>query len=310
MSGGSSVDRVASALLYEGYLLYPYRRSALKNRQRFNFGVIYPREYSEALRGGEPCEMRTECLVEGSSEAELDVTVRFLHLFERTAEPGELAWHGAIEREVTLRVERSVLRGAPRALRFGFPAADAPGRQMGLTGRVELAAQEAQPGVDRVRVAISNLTPMDDTAMASRDEVMLRSLVSTHTILRTAGGEFLSLTDPPAGVKGTAAACENIGTWPVLAGENGARDTVLSSPIIVPDFPGIAPESPGDFFDGTEMDEMLSLRILTLTDEEKREMAESDERARELLARTEAFEEQHLRRMHGVLREIRSLEAP
>ena len=94
----------------------------------------------------------------------------------------------------------------------------------------------------------------------------------------------------------------------MLAGEDGARDTMLSSPIIVYDFPTIAPESPGDFFDGTEMDEMLSLRILTLTDEEKREMSASDERARLLLERTEAFGQEQLMHMHGVLREIRSLE--
>jgi hypothetical protein len=94
----------------------------------------------------------------------------------------------------------------------------------------------------------------------------------------------------------------------VLAGEDGARNTMLSSPIIVSDFPEIAPESPGDFFDGTEMDEMLSLRILTLTDEEKREMAASDERARLLLERTEAFGQEQLMRMHGVLRQIRLCE--
>ena len=137
---------------------------------------------------------------------------------------------------------------------------------------------------------------------------MLRSLVSAHTILRAAGGEFISLIDPPEPLKPAAAACRNVGTWPVLAGDDGARDTVLSSPIIVSDFPAIAPESPGDFFDGTEMDEMLSLRILTLTDEEKREMAASDERARLLLERTEAFGEEQLMQMHGVLRQIRALE--
>src|SRR4029079_17115503 len=116
--------------------------------------------------------------------------------------------------------------------------------------------------------------------------------------------EFVSLIDPPEPLKALAAACRNVGTWPVLAGEDGARDPGLSSPIIVADFPSIAPESPGDFFDGTEMDEMLSLRILTLTDDEKREMAASDERARLLLERTEAFGPEQLMQMHGVLREI------
>lgn len=302
-----SVEQVASALLYEGYLLYPYRRSALKNRQRFNFGVIYPREYSEAQQGSDPCEMQTECLVEGDRDVAINVTVRFLHLFARApAQPDDRIWHDAIEREITIRVTCEELLATPLTLRFEFPAAELPGRQVELKGRVALGAEPAAPAVDRVRVAIANLTPVDPGA--GRDESLLRSLVSTHTILRATGGEFLSLTDPPAAVKSAAAACRNVGTWPVLAGENGARDTVLSSPIIVPDFPSIAPESPGEFFDGTEMDEMLSLRILTLTDEEKREMAASDERVRQLLERTDAFDEQQLLRMHGVLREIRALE--
>jgi hypothetical protein len=302
-----SVEQVASALLYEGYLLYPYRRSALKNRQRFNFGVIYPREYSEAQLGSDPCEMQTECLVEGDRDVAINVTVRFLHLFARTpAQPNDRIWHDAIEREISIRVTLEELLATPLTLRFEFPADELPGRQVELKGRVELGAEPTVPGVDRVRVAIANLTPVDPAG--GRDEVMLRSLVSTHTILRATGGEFLSLTDPPAAVKSAAAACRNVGTWPVLAGKDGARDTVLSSPIIVPDFPSIAPESPGEFFDGTEMDEMLSLRILTLTDEEKQEMAASDERVRQLLERTEAFDEQRLLRMHGVLREIRALE--
>jgi hypothetical protein len=304
---GASVERVASALLYEGYMLYPYRRSALKNRQRFNFGVLYPREYSDAQRGNDPCEMLTECLLGGDPEARIDITVRFLHLFERTpTQTGEPVWHDAIEREMTMGATRSELLRTPRMLRFAFPAGDAPGRQAALKGRVDLAADSAGPGVDRVRVAIANLTPVEPKA--SRDEAMLRSLVSTHTILRATGGEFISLTDPPADLRDFASACRNVGTWPVLAGEGGARDTLLSSPIIVPDFPSIAPESQADFFDGTEIDEMLSLRILTLTDEEKQEMAASDERARLLLERTEAFGQEQLLRMHGVLREIRALE--
>ena len=79
------VKEIANAVLYEGYLLYPYRQSAIKNRTRWTFGVVYPREYSEANGGTEPWTMRTECLVEGSAdEITLDVTVRFLHLLIHT----------------------------------------------------------------------------------------------------------------------------------------------------------------------------------------------------------------------------------
>jgi hypothetical protein len=101
--------------------------------------------------------------------------------------------------------------------------------------------------------------------------------------------------------------CKNVGTWPVLVGEEGDRDTLLSSPIILYDYPQIAPESAGDLFDGTEIDEILSLRIMTLTDEEKREMSQSDERARQMLERTEAMPVEHLMKLHGVLRGLRPL---
>ncbi|MGH9704507.1 MAG: hypothetical protein ACRD4K_14115, partial [Candidatus Acidiferrales bacterium] len=102
-----------------------------------------------------------------------------------------------------------------------------------------------------------------------------------------------------------AKACRNIGTWPVLVGDEGRRDTLLSSPIILYDYPQIAPESPGDLFDGAEIDEILSLRIMTMTEEEKREMRESDERARQILERTESLPHEHLKKLHGALRGMR-----
>jgi len=91
----------------------------------------------------------------------------------------------------------------------------------------------------------------------------------------------------------------------VLVGEEGQRDQMLAAPIILYDYPQVAPESPGDFFDGAEIDEMLTLRILTLTDEEKRDMAAVDRRARELLARTEGMAQEQMSRLHGTLRDVR-----
>jgi hypothetical protein len=306
-----AVEQVASALLYEGYLLYPYRRSAIKNRHRFNFGVVYPEEHAGRQAGTDACEMRTECLVEEDGDGRLEVTVRFLHLFARAPDsPGEPEWHEAVEREIPVRsVALADLLAGARRVPFDLPAGSAlPGRQHGLTGRVDLAAEPAGEGVTRLRIAIVNLTPLAPGDASDRDELLLRSLVSAHTILRVTGGEFVSLIDPPAGLKAAATACRNLGTWPVLAGEEGVRTTMLSSPIIVYDYPSVAPESPGDFFDGTEMDEMLSLRILTLTDEEKRAMGAADERARRLLERTERLGQADLMRLHGVLRQIRALE--
>jgi hydrogenase maturation protease len=99
-----------------------------------------------------------------------------------------------------------------------------------------------------------------------------------------------------------AAECRNLNTWPVLAGTAPARDTMLSSPIILYDYPEIAPESAGDLFDGTEIDEILSLRIMTLSDAERREIAQTDERARLLLERTESLAAEQLMSLHGVMR--------
>jgi hypothetical protein len=89
----------------------------------------------------------------------------------------------------------------------------------------------------------------------------------------------------------------------VLAGDAAPADTMLASPIILYDYPRIASESPGALFDGTEIDEILSLRILTLTEQEKREMRETDPRARDLLERTEALDLEQWMRLHGALRD-------
>jgi hydrogenase maturation protease len=81
---------------------------------------------------------------------------------------------------------------------------------------------------------------------------------------------------------------------------------MLSSPIILYDYPQVAPESPGDLFDGGEIDEILSLRIMTMTDEEKQEMRDSDERTRKILERTENLPEEQLMKLHGALRGLRN----
>src|ERR1700735_5436632 len=84
----ATVDKIAKAVLYEGYLLYPYRPSSVKNQQRWNFGVLCPQSYSEAQNGTEAWIMQTECLVEGGLLTGLEIRVRFLQLVARTV--GEL----------------------------------------------------------------------------------------------------------------------------------------------------------------------------------------------------------------------------
>jgi hydrogenase maturation protease len=178
-----------------------------------------------------------------------------------------------------------------------------------VAGMVELAAQRLQDGLFKLTVRIANISRFANSGPATRDEALARSLVSAHTIVEVRAGEFVSLIDPPDAYREFAQSCQNIGTWPVLVGEEGQRDTMLSSPIILYDYPQIAPESPGDLFDGAEIDEILSLRIMTLTDEEKREMRESDDRARKILERTETLPEEQLMKLHGALRGLRAVKS-
>jgi hypothetical protein len=326
------VKEIANAVLYEGYLLYPYRHSAIKNRQRWTIGVVYPQVYSEASGDVEPWIMQTECLLRGAADAEIDVYVRFLHLLLRSevsdeqqaggAQPMAVhwrpdTWEEGVEREVTalsLAPDRLVAR--PRSVEFAFPAArmveQAAGQSTAtivrehqpLSGLIGLAAERIGTDLYKLCVRIENTTALAHTS-ERRDAIMLQSLISTHTILRASRGDFISLLDPPPDLRDAAGRCQNLHTWPVLVGNEGERDTLLSSPIILYDYPQIAPESPGALFDGTEIDELLSLRIMTLTDEEKEEMRRGDERAREILERTEALSPEQLMKLHGTVRSLR-----
>jgi hydrogenase maturation protease len=175
-------------------------------------------------------------------------------------------------------------------------------RQQALEGCIEISADEVRPQLYKLRVRVKNLMQFPKTGNATRDEALLHSFVSTHTVLNIEGGEFVSLLDPPEDLRKIAAASENIGCWPVLVGEAGERDCMLSAPIILYDYPQVASESAGDFYDSTEIDELLTLRVLTLTEEEKEEMRTGDTRARQVLERTEALPWEHLARVHGAVR--------
>jgi hypothetical protein len=297
------VEKIANAVLYEGYMLYPYRPSSVKNRQRFNFGVLHPR-YFDVWR------MRTECVVLGDSATTVDVKVRFLQLAERNN------WQEGYERDVTVTGYK-VSHPQTRARPFGFRAQEWKDCRDGgvrvsteshletIEGEIELGSTCLADGVFKVAVDIRNCISAGGQGW-TREQALLHSMVSVHTILQVTGGEFVSLLDPPEALRDAVAACHNVGTWPVLAGEEGQRDTLLSAPIILYDYAQIAPESPGDLFDGTEIDEILALRILTMTDAEKSEVRNSDDRARRILERTEMLPPEHFQKLHGVLRAIKT----
>jgi hydrogenase maturation protease len=330
------VDQIANAVLYEGYLLYPYRPS-VKNRQRWTFGGLYPPSYSKAQGGMDPCLMQTECLLQAdqAGEPSLNVRVRFLQLQVRRVDEGHSpgsagkvpgrpsVWQEAAEREVEVgESSLAELIARPKAHGFQFPShrEDQPvcgpdGRckgmvireQESISGSVEIAAERLAEGLYKVSVRILNTMAFEVSTPSDRDAALLRALVSTHAILRARGGEFVSSIDPPECCREFAAGCRNIGVWPVLVGEPGERDTMLAAPIILYDYPQIAPESPGDLFDATEIDEILTLRILTLTEDEKKAMAGVDDRARALLERTESIAREQLMGLHGTIRGLRPL---
>ena len=348
------VEKIAEAVLYEGYMLYPYRASAVKNQQRWNFGVLCPRSYSELQDGSEAWTMQTECLLQVDSSTRLNVKIRFLQIVNRSV--GRLThplhdlpedtgaefevidrlevvgqtfvpWQEAMEREVTVSPLHAATPSFREPLLFEFLSGrefaalrNEDGMIVGviirewetLSGSVEIELTKCRDGVNKTTVRIHNLTSGKPSQYPSRAGTLMYSLVSAHTLLGLESGEFVSMLDPPERMRNLVDACRNVGTWPVLVGEAGDHDTMLSSPIILYDYPQIAPESSGDLFDGTEIDEILSLRILTMTEEEKREMRQSDQRARQILERTENMSAEQFMKLHGVLRELRSLteEAP
>ena len=351
----SLVERIANAVLYEGYILYPYRPSAVKNQQRWNFGVLSPESYAIAQRGTESSTMCTECLIEADSSTTIDLKIRFLHLMMREVaevidESGHpipdcehvltfgrkhfvltpsvevdgtrlQRWQEAVEREVV--VPEMFISEARQRIRFEFPAnrtleeiKSASGTDVGLIARtqqdlkgeieISITKTNRQSTIGkrelfRLSVTIRNLAIFEDAVARTRDEALMHSLVSTHTILETKNGAFVSLLDPPEEYKQIVSECKNSGTYPVLVGEEGDRHCVLSSPIILYDYPQIAPQSAGNLFDGTEIDEILTLRIMSLTDDEKREMRNADELARQLLERTESLLPEQLMNLHGVM---------
>ena len=328
--------KVADAVLYEGYLLYPYRRSAQKNRTRFQFGVLMPPPY-RAVDEHEPSASQTECLIECLADAEIDIGLRFLHLQRRTVQridPGsgtasdvdalvvDGAEYGsfdeAVEREQHLHGRVVDLLDADTELRFdvgesqqaeeltgqdGAPAGRLVRRCEALAGAIVARAERtAGPyGALKLHVRAENRTD-PQASLHSRDDGLKYSLIAAHLLIGVTRGTFLSMTDPPEWAAAEVAGCVNVGTWPVLAGPADCRDLVLSSPVILYDHPEVAPESAGDLFDATEIDEILTLRTLALTDAERQEARATDQRAADLIDRLDGLPPEMLERMHGAIR--------
>jgi len=323
---------VANAVLYEGYILFPYTASAKKNRIRWQFGVIVPQAYA-ATGTGEAAEAQTEIFVECETSTRVTVFVRFLQVEPRWVqrfEDGEFATVDAleidgrrmvtfdegVEREVALRVDPATPSiAAPIAFSAEEriePLRDGAGnlrgrilrRRWALHGSVSVdcAPVDAQPALRRLRVRIANLSAVVE---GERSSALRTAFVSTHTLLHAEGGRFLSVLDPPPAAESETASLANRHTWPVLVG-NAEADSqrsplVLSSPIILYDFPAVAVQSEGDTFDATEIDELMMLSVRSLSDDEREEARATDPRARAIVERAERFGAQELTELHGIL---------
>ena len=272
----ADVRAVADAVLYEGFLLFPYAKSALKNRMPFQFGVVMPEGYRDR---SEPSSMRAQfvfCPGPGETNARIDGTVRFL-----------CAREDPIEEEAAFAFSP----GTP----FGQCFVND-----GLRGEINVAVDKLS-GMARVTLQIVNRTAVDEGA--SRNDALRGAFVSAHLLLEAQGGTFASMVDPPAEAVAAVAGCANDRLYPILAGERmeggKASRTLLLSPIILEDFPRIAEASRTHTFDGTEIDELLLLSVASLTEDEKRDARAAHPYVRTLLERAEALDPQTLRTLHG-----------
>jgi hypothetical protein len=287
----AAVEQIARAVLYEGYLLYPYRRIATKNRSRWTFGCLFPPTYPQPVNSSEGDFSRIECLVIGNAQSTVSITARFLQILTPANSGGK---EEIVEREVSFGPLRVCeLIAASECHGFDF---------LPIKGVIELSAEQRQTELFKLRAELRNLTICQRQENPTRDRALPFALLSNHLILGIDEGRFISMQDPPAGIREIANSCRSVRAWPILVGNRGRCDTLLASPIILSDFPQISDESAGDLYDATEIDEMLTLRIRTLTPDEKQEMAADDPRIAALVSRCEAMDERQMAKLHGTWR--------
>ncbi|MGI8660919.1 MAG: hypothetical protein ACR2LH_07800 [Thermoleophilaceae bacterium] len=274
----TDLDELVESLLYEGYALYPYTPGTAKNSTPTPFGIVYPPAYA-AGNAATFDHLRLECALVASPDlarepnparplgTPVSATVRFLQ-----ASGGR---HQAAERRVELP--------GPGAdpVEFSFD---------GLQGRASLELDPPEDGLQRVRVCVQNTTPLADPDI-DRAAALRASLLSTHVIATAPGSRFLSPLERRD--------FESVNTFPVLA--TPTDDTVLGATIVLPDHPQIAPQSRGNLFDGTEIEEALLLHVHALPDMEREAIADQDPAVRAMVERAAATTPEDLFDLHGVM---------
>jgi len=264
-----ALDRLVDSLLYEGYALYPYTPGATKNATPTPFGIVYPAAYAAKLDSAFD-HLRLDCLAAEIADCGLLIAeVRFLE--------ASGVRHQAVERRAELHAV--AVPGSESIQEFRFES-------VALSMRVSCTA--CTEGRVKVSLLIENLA--DAPADLDRAGALGRSLLSTHPILRLSGGRFISPLE---------SGCESVNTWPVLASPED--DVMLGAAIVLPDHPSLAPESLGNLFDSTEIEEALLLHVQALSDDERAEIERQDPRVKDMVERAEATTPDELLTLHGRL---------
>ncbi len=274
-----ALEQLIDSLLYEGYSLYPYTASATKNSTPTPFGIAYPPAYAAALASTfDHLELR--CVLEAPPEARISAEARFL---SAGGERNEAVAHRLQLPDTTV----GALAGRPadeQAMEQDGEVDDQHGAP--LSYALRLSMRELAPGVHELALRVENRTPC--VQGLGRAAALGRSLLSTHPILRVAGGRFVSPLERP---------CVSVNTFPVLA--NAADDAVVGAAIVLPDHPQIAPESRGGLFDSTEIEEALLLHVKALSDAEREQIEREDPVVREMVARAAAVTPEEILALHG-----------
>jgi hypothetical protein len=261
--------------------------------------------------------MTMRCLlpsgVRPSSPGSITIHLRFLQLQARQVLDADcrpvsslrlgdetvLSWDEAVEHELTFGVSLAADRSDFPVFVPGGADEEPLGddglivrRRWPLTGRLRVAV-EPDGDLTRLTVAVTNEHPDE---VAGKDEAIRHSLLGAHLLLEAHGTTFVSMQDPPPSAADAAARCHQERCWPVLA---GSETVLLGAPIILYDHPAVAAQSPGALFDATEIDEILTLRVMTMTDEEKAEARATDPRARTIVDRCDALSPGELQQLHG-----------
>jgi hypothetical protein len=315
---------IADAVLYEGYLLYPYRASSSKNQNRWQFGVLGPAGAAEAGIG-EDSRISTQFLAEDAGG--ITLVVRFLQLQHRSAERDTgcrryqpvdelttpsgswLSWDEAVEVELPFGPFNFAESSGPWTLPVTAPSGTDSELVSGgrlVRSRAEIYATltvsvERDADLSRVTVTVRNAAEADEHA--DHGWAIARSMIGTHIIVEVLDGAFISLLEPPDRAASAASRCRQHRCFPVLAGPPGETDLLLVSPIIMYDHPEIAEQSEGALYDSTEIDEILTLRVMTMTDNEKAQARATDRLAAQIIDRCDAMSPEAMQRLHGVLRD-------